>query len=106
MKTFLMICLVSFATTGAALADAGLSESGSRDLSGAIGQPLGNLSGVVGVSVAMPLVASGAGGEALFEVSADQFDFENHKSGKRLPLAKDVFVPAPGAALAKRSQEN
>lgn len=104
MKKFLMVCLVSFASTGVAMADASLSQQGSRDLSGAVGEFVGTGAAFVGVSAAVPMMASGAVGESVLSASVTQI--ATNGDHKRLPLAKEVIVPTPDQALADRAKEN
>jgi hypothetical protein len=108
MRKFLIVGFAMFATTGAALADAGLSEAGSRDLGGAIGQSVDNGAAIVGMSAAVPMMSVGKIGETMAVSAGGQLAKSRYQVGKPLPMGKQAVVPAlsPDQALARRTVEN
>jgi hypothetical protein len=108
MRKFLIVGLAMFVTSGAALADAGLSEAGSRDLGGAVGRSVGNGAAIVGMSAAVPMMSVGKVGEAMAVSAGGQLSKSRYQVGKPLPMGKQVVVPAlsPDQALARQTAEN
>ncbi|MDP2124631.1 MAG: hypothetical protein Q8J92_09625 [Parvibaculum sp.] len=103
--TFVAAFLFLAGATGALAAPASgaASAQASADLSGAVGQSVGNGAAIVGVSVAMPMMAVGGLGEAIATASFDQLK-DAGRAGRPLPVTDKTVLrgPAPDQALKAR----